>query len=109
MNNDSEGKEYYGGMFWDVLLLSNYNENWHDFYITMCSVIPCQICVNSNMGWLEQNKIPDFKDNDEKNKWLWEHRLSRGGAQWRKKVKEDGYTLDSWLGLYKDKKFSCNG
>ena len=92
--------EYYGGLFWDVLLLSDYNENWHDFYINMCSVIPCQI---------ESNKIPDFKDTDEKNKWLWEHRLQRGGAGWRKKVKEDGYTLESWLGLYKDKKFSCNG
>lgn len=101
--------EYYGGLFWDVLLLSDYNENWHDFYITMCSVIPCQICVNSNMGWLKDNKIPDFKDTDEKNEWLWKHRLQRGGSGWRKKVEENGYTLESWLGLYMFKKFSCNG
>ena len=25
----------YGGLFWDVLLLSEYNEHWEDFYITM--------------------------------------------------------------------------
>lgn len=35
----------YGGLFWDVLLLSEYNEHWEDFYLTMNSVLPCDICV----------------------------------------------------------------
>ena len=99
--------QYYGGLFWDVLLLTDY-KGWGEFYISMCNVIPCEVCRSDNMDWLMKNKIPDFKDTDEKNEWLWRHRLERGGASWRKKVEDNGYTLDSWIGLYMFKKFSAN-
>tara|TARA_R100001079_G_C4379209_1_gene122360 strand:- start:165 stop:473 length:309 start_codon:yes stop_codon:yes gene_type:complete len=99
--------DYYGGMFWDVLLLAEY-KGWDDFYLSMTNVIPCDKCRKDGMLWLNKNKIPDFKSNDEKNEWLWRHRLQRGGAPWRKKVEENGYTLESWIGLYMFKKFTAN-
>ena len=96
----------YGGLFWDVLLLSEYNEHWEDFYLTMNSVLPCDICVRNNMKWLKKNKIPKFNSTKEKNEWLWENRLERGGQQWKTVVEENNYTLESWLGQFKDKSFS---
>ena len=80
--------ETYGGMFWDVLLLSEYNESWEDFYLCMCAVLPCQECVRDNMAWLKKNQIPKFESTKEKNEWVWEHRRLRGGCQWRNKMKE---------------------
>ncbi len=97
--------KYYGGLFWDVLLLSEYNESWEDFYLNMVMVIPCEECVKNNIEWLKSNRIPKFKNTDEKNKWLWENRYDRGGCYWRDKVKNQGYTLETWLGQYKDKLF----
>ena len=99
--------EYYGGLFWDVLLLADY-KGWDDFYLSMTNVLPCESCRRAGMSFLKDNKIPEFKNNDEKNEWLWKHRLQRGGGVWRKKVEENGYTLESWVGLYMFKKFSYN-
>jgi len=99
--------EYYGGLFWDVLLLADY-KGWDEFYLSMVAVLPCESCRNGGMEWLKHNKIPDFLSNDDKNVWLWEHRKRLGGGKWRQKIKENNYTLDSWLGLFADKKFSYN-
>lgn len=96
----------YGGLFWDVLLLSEYNEHWEDFYITMNYVLPCEKCVRGNVKWLKQNKIPKFKSTKEKNEWLWENRLERGGDKWVNIVQENNYTLESWLDQFKGKSFS---
>ena len=100
--------EYYGGIFWDVLLLADY-KGWDEFYLSMTNILPCDICRSDGMNWLNNNKIPEFLNNDDKNCWLWHHRLQRGGASWRKKVNDNGYTLDSWLNLFEGKKFSSNG
>lgn len=99
--------ETYGGMFWDCLLLCNY-KGFDDFYISMAAVVPCEECRKDNMLYLSKNKIPLFNSNKEKNEWLWEHRLNRGGYNWRKKVNENNWSLDSWKEQYKNKVFSSN-
>ena len=88
--------EYTGGLFWDVLLLSEYNDKWEDFYLSMIEVIPCNKCCNESMRFHITNPIPNFKDKNEKDKWLWEIRLKRGGDNWRKKVEDNNYTLETW-------------
>ena len=86
-----------GGYFWDVLLLSTYNEHWEDFYLSMVKVLPCEKCVINTETYLSFNPVPKFKDTNEKNKYLWELRLKRGGPPWKKEVEEKGYTLETWI------------
>ena len=99
--------ETFGGMFWDCLLLCDYN-GFADFYVSMAAVVPCEKCRKDNMLYLSSNKIPDFNSNKEKNEWLWNNRYSRGGYNWRKKVEDNGWSLNSWLDLYKNKVFTNN-
>ena len=89
-----------GGYFWDVLLLSEYNEHWENFYNSMCKVLPCNKCqVGTEKFHKEEElgKFPPMKNQQEKNEHLWKLRLARGGVSWREKVEKDGYTLNSWL------------
>jgi hypothetical protein len=74
-----------GGYFWDVLLLSTYNEYWEDFYLNMVKVLPCEKCIKNTEEHLSYNPVPKFKDTNEKNEYLWEN-----------EVKEKGYTLETW-------------
>tara|TARA_R110001632_G_scaffold89742_2_gene193305 strand:- start:1156 stop:1461 length:306 start_codon:yes stop_codon:yes gene_type:complete len=99
--------ETFGGMFWDCLLLCEYN-GFTEFYLSMAAVVPCEKCRIDNMLYLSKNKIPTFNSNKEKNEWLWEHRLNRGGPIWRNKVEENNYNLNSWLDLYKNKVFTIH-
>lgn len=98
----------FGGMFWDVLLLSEYNDSWNDFFISTTKILPCEICRKENSQYYGdfKNFIPEFKNKDEKDKWVWEHRLQRGGDNWRKKVKDNNWSLDSWKEQFKNKVFS---
>ena len=89
-----------GGYFWDVLLLSTYNEYWEDFYLNMIKVLPCEKCVINTEKHLSFNPVPKFKDTNEKNEYLWELRLKRGGQVWRNEVKEKGYTLETWINQF---------
>lgn len=96
--------EYTGGIFWDVLLLSEYNDKWEDFYLNLLEVLPCKRCSDEIIKFhLEDKKrgtIPKFKNNDEKNEWLWEIRklidVGRGGGRWASKVRKNNYTLETW-------------
>ena len=99
--------ETFGGMFWDCLLLCNY-ERFDEFYLSMSIVVPCDKCRINNMIYIQSNKIPIFNCNKEKNEWLWKNRYQRGGYNWRKKVDENGWSLNSWLDLYKNKVFTNN-
>ena len=38
---------------------------------------------------------------------LWETRMKRGGNNWRKKVKDNNYTLETWI-EYLNKPFTNN-
>ena len=89
--------DHTGGIFWDVLLLSEYNDKWENFYLNMLEVLPCERCRIETMEDHKKNPIiPKFKDKNEKDEWLWETRLSRGGGSWRKKVEDNNYTLETW-------------
>jgi hypothetical protein len=85
-----------GGYFWDVLLLSQFNENWIDFYLSLCKVLPCQRCIDHTLKYHQQKPIPSLKSQKEKNEYLWKLRLDRGGDEWNAEVKDKGYTLESW-------------
>ena len=56
-----------GGYFWDVLLLSTYNEHWEDFYLNMIKVLPCEKCVINTLEHISHNPIPKFQNTNEKN------------------------------------------
>jgi len=85
-----------GGYFWDVLLLSDYNEYWEDFYFNLVKVLPCQKCIKKTLDYHKSNPIPKFKNTEEKNEYLWDLRHLRAGDIWRDEVKEKGYTLETW-------------
>ena len=99
--------QYTGGLFWDVLLLSEYNDKWEDFYLNMLEILPCSRCSKESMQYHITKKIPNFKNKDEKDQWLWETRLKRGGNRWRKRVEDNSYTLESWK-EYLNKPFTDN-
>ncbi len=101
--------EYTGGLFWDILLLTKYNEDWENFFHSLIKVLPCQACIDKTINHHEREPLPKFKDNDEKNKYLWNLRLARGGTPWVNEVNEKGYTLESWEKLYEGKKFTRAG
>jgi uncharacterized membrane protein len=96
-----------GGLFWDILLITEYNEDWENFYFSLIKVLPCKLCIEKSLEYHEVcEKVPKMKSTKEKNEYLWELRLKRGGQPWRDDVEKYGYTLDSWLAQYKGKPFS---
>lgn len=94
-----------GGLFWDVLLLSKYNDDWINFYESLIRVLPCDKCIKDSLHYHEGNPIPKISNNDEKNQFLWELRRKRGSAEWKTKMLNHEYTLESWLDQFKDKPF----
>jgi len=100
--------KYTGGLFWDVLLIADYDENWEDFFYSLIKVLPCKACREKTKLHHENYPIPKMKNNQEKNEYLWILRMQRGGQPWREKVNENGYTLESWVAQYADKPFTNN-
>ena len=85
-----------GGYFWDILLLSQYNKDWIKFYFSFIRVLPCEDCIQKTLKFHEDNPIPNFKDQKEKNEYIWNIRLQRGGEVWRNETIEKGWTLKTW-------------
>lgn len=98
-------REYTGGLFWDILLITEYNEDWINFYHSLIKVLPCKKCIEDTAQYHRNNEIPLLTNTAEKNKWLWDMKLKRGGKYWRAEVLEKNYTLESWENLYKDLPF----
>lgn len=99
-------REYTGGLFWDVLLLTQYNEYWEDFFYKFIRVLPCKKCVGESIAHHNINPVPKFKSNEEKNEWLWEQRVHRGGKPFRDDIADKGYSLEGWINQFKDKPFT---
>jgi hypothetical protein len=99
-------RQYTGGLFWDILLITEYNKDWIDFFNALVKVLPCAKCREETQKYHEWKPLPEFSDTDEKNRYLWSLRFNRGGENWRKDVKENGYTLESWVNQFKDLPFS---
>ena len=59
-------REFTGGLFWDVLLLTQYNEYWEDFFYKFIRVLPCKKCVGESIAHHNINPVPKFKSNEEK-------------------------------------------
>ena len=95
----------YGGMFWDVLLLSQYNEEWVAFYESFIRVVPCDKCIRDGIQYHKDYPIPKISNNDEKNQFLWKLRSKRGSRKWKDKIRSGEYTLETWLAQFKDKSF----
>ena len=98
--------ETYGGKFWDVLLLSQYNEHWKDFFKSMIRVLPCDKCRIDSLRHFEKHELPEIANQEEKDQFLWELRYTLGGYPFRQKVKIKGYTLEGWKEQFKDMKFT---
>ena len=101
-----DNRKYTGGLFWDILLITEYNEDWIDFFNSLVKVLPCTKCREETQQYHKFSPIPKFSDNDAKNKYLWDLRMNRGGDTWRKEVAEKGYTFESWVGQFKVKPFT---
>jgi hypothetical protein len=99
-------RDYTGGLFWDILLITKYNEDWIDFYHSLIKVLPCEKCREETKKYHEWKPLPKFYDTNEKNQYLWDLRLNRGGEVWKRDVIEKGYTLESWINLFENKPFS---
>ena len=100
-----DDRETTGGLFWDVLLLSEYNEHWISFYESLIRVLPCEKCVNDSIKHHKNFPVPKLHNTKEKNQYLWSLRTQRGNAQWNKKVKKGEYTLETWINQFKNKPF----
>lgn len=99
-------REYTGGLFWDILLITEYNEDWINFYHSLIKVLPCDKCREETLLYHKTNELPIFNNTTEKNKWLWDFKLKRGGTKGRAEIIENNYTLESWEGLFKDLPFT---
>lgn len=98
--------DYTGGLYWDILLITPYSDKWEDFYNALINVLPCDKCIKKTIQHHEEYPVPKFKSTEEKNEYLWKLRIHRGGINWRQDVEKKGYTLESWLNLFKDKPFT---
>tara|TARA_R110002074_G_scaffold388957_2_gene571962 strand:- start:17144 stop:17473 length:330 start_codon:yes stop_codon:yes gene_type:complete len=98
-------KESTGGLFWDVLLLSEYNEHWITFYESFIRVLPCEKCSKEHIHHHSKYPIPKISNNDEKNQFLWDLRCIRGSANYQDKIRKNEYTLETWLDQFKYKSF----
>lgn len=99
-------RETTGGYFWDVILLTDYNEYWEPFFMNLIRVLPCDKCVKESIHHYSLHPIPKFKNTDEKNEYVWKLREGQGGKEWRSEVFKNKYTLESWLAKFKDKPFT---
>ena len=95
-----------GGLFWDILLLSEYNEHWPQFYMNMINVLPCEKCRADSLRYHKEYPIPKLNNKQEKDQYIWELKKMRGGYVWQTTLKEKKYTLQTWQNKYKDKKFT---
>lgn len=98
-------RETTGGMFWDVLLLTQFNDEWIRFYESFIRVLPCEKCIQDGIEYHKGHPIPKITNNDEKNQFLWKLRSIRGSKEWKDKIRTNEYTLESWLYQFKNKSF----
>ena len=102
-------RDYLGGYFWDVLLISELNDDWYDFYFSLVKVLPCKKCREETLKYHTLSEVPKFKNQEEKNKYIWDLRLKRGGDNWRQDIEKKGYTYESWIDQFKNKPFTRIG
>ena len=94
-----------GGLFWDVLLLSQFNDEWIRFYESFIRVLPCNKCIKDSIEYHKDRPIPKITNNDEKNRFLWKLRCKRGSKEWKDKIRTNEYTLETWLAQFENKSF----
>lgn len=99
-------RDYTGGLFWDILLLSQFNEYWTNFYYSYLQILPCKRCRDETTKYHLLNPVPTLKCQEEKDKYIWELRLRQGGEPWRNKVLKNNYTLETWKEQFKNKPFT---